>query len=66
MFKLLMLKMYLFQRRNHRANEYIHLVNQMLENAVDHCIKAAGHEIDTSTQKLLMKVNTKFYLMTTF
>ncbi|KAF0772053.1 vacuolar protein sorting-associated protein 16, partial [Aphis craccivora] len=44
-----------FERRNHRANEYIHLVNQMLETAVDHCIKAAGHEIDTSTQKLLMK-----------
>lgn len=28
----------------------------MLETAVDHCIIAAGHEIDTSTQKLLMKV----------
>jgi len=29
----------------------------MLETAVDHCIKAAGHEIDTTTQKLLMKVS---------
>lgn len=29
----------------------------MLESAVDLCIKAAGYEIDTSTQKLLMKVS---------
>lgn len=29
----------------------------MLETAVDHCIKAAGHEIDSSTQKLLIRVN---------
>lgn len=45
------------QKRNHRANEYIHLVGKMLETAVDHCIKAAGHEIDTVTQKLLIKVS---------
>lgn len=45
------------QKRNHRANEYIHLVGKMLETAVDHCVKAAGHEIDTVTQKLLIKVS---------
>ncbi|VVC33414.1 Hypothetical protein CINCED_3A023253 [Cinara cedri] len=44
-----------FERRNHRANEYIHLVSQQLGTAVNCCIEAAGHEIDTSTQKLLMK-----------
>jgi hypothetical protein len=33
----------------------------MLETAVDQCIKAAGHEIDPSTQKLLMKVSFYIY-----
>lgn len=32
----------------------------MLGIAVDHCIEAAGHEIDTSTQKILIKVS--FYI----
>ncbi|XP_050423280.1 vacuolar protein sorting-associated protein 16 homolog isoform X2 [Adelges cooleyi] len=44
-----------FQKRNHRANEYIHLVHQMLETAVGNCIEAAGHEIDVTTQKVLIK-----------
>ncbi|XP_050539842.1 vacuolar protein sorting-associated protein 16 homolog isoform X2 [Daktulosphaira vitifoliae] len=44
-----------FQKRNHRANEYIHLVSNMLETAVNNCIEAASYEMDVSTQKVLIK-----------
>lgn len=33
------------------------MVHQMLETAVGNCIEAAGHEIDVTTQKVLIKVS---------
>ncbi|XP_026677997.1 vacuolar protein sorting-associated protein 16 homolog [Diaphorina citri] len=43
-----------FQKRNHRANEYIHIVKPNLTLAVAQCIEAAGHEFNPSHQKMLM------------
>lgn len=42
------------QKRNHRANEYIHIVKPNLTLAVAQCIEAAGHEFNPSHQKMLM------------
>ncbi|XP_046684103.1 vacuolar protein sorting-associated protein 16 homolog isoform X2 [Homalodisca vitripennis] len=44
-----------FQKKSHRANEYIHLVKPKLSMAVGQCIEAAGQEFDPSVQKMLMK-----------
>ncbi|KAJ8898107.1 hypothetical protein PR048_003467 [Dryococelus australis] len=44
-----------FQRRNHRADEYVRLVKDQLDEAVGQCIKAAGYEFDPENQKMLMK-----------
>ncbi|KAJ8898108.1 hypothetical protein PR048_003468 [Dryococelus australis] len=42
-------------RRNHRADEYVRLVKDQLDEAVGQCIKAAGYEFDPENQKMLMK-----------
>uniref|UniRef100_A0A023F2B4 Vacuolar protein sorting-associated protein 16 homolog n=1 Tax=Triatoma infestans TaxID=30076 RepID=A0A023F2B4_TRIIF len=44
-----------YQKKNHRANEYLHLVKPKLFLAVRQCIEAAGHEFKAETQKMLMK-----------
>lgn len=44
-----------FEKKSHRANEYIHLVKPRLSFAVHECIEAAGHEFDPNTQKMLIK-----------
>ncbi|XP_026473948.1 vacuolar protein sorting-associated protein 16 homolog [Ctenocephalides felis] len=44
-----------FQRRNHRADEYITLVKDQLPKAVAQCLEAAVLEFDTSTQKMLIR-----------
>ncbi|XP_017785891.1 PREDICTED: vacuolar protein sorting-associated protein 16 homolog [Nicrophorus vespilloides] len=44
-----------FQRRSHRADEYISLVNKNLGRAVEQCIEAAGYEFDTEVQKMLIR-----------
>ncbi|KAK9730593.1 Vps16, N-terminal region [Popillia japonica] len=44
-----------FQKRSHRADEYISLVKDNLQVAVEQCIKAAGYEFDTDVQKMLIR-----------
>ncbi|XP_054280051.1 vacuolar protein sorting-associated protein 16 homolog isoform X2 [Macrosteles quadrilineatus] len=44
-----------FQKKSHRANEYIHLVKPKLAMAVGQCVEAAGHEFNPSHQKMLIK-----------
>lgn len=44
-----------FQKRSHRADEYIHLVKDHLDVAVKQCIEAAGYEFDTGNQKMLIR-----------
>ena len=40
-----------FQKRSHRADEYISLVRNDLAKAVNQCIEAAGYEFDMDVQK---------------
>ncbi|KAB0801758.1 hypothetical protein PPYR_03944 [Photinus pyralis] len=44
-----------FQKRSHRADEYICLVKNALTKAVAQCIEAAGYEFDTDVQKMLIR-----------
>lgn len=44
-----------YQKRSHRADEYISLVRDDLEQAVSQCVEAAGHEFDTDIQKMLIR-----------
>jgi len=44
-----------FQKRSHRAEEYIRLVKDQLELAVSQCIEAAGNEWQPSVQKMLLR-----------
>ncbi|KAK9884938.1 hypothetical protein WA026_009174 [Henosepilachna vigintioctopunctata] len=44
-----------FQKRSHRANEYILLVKKDLQVAVEQCIEAVGYEFDTDIQKKLIR-----------
>nr|CAG4649104.1 EOG090X01BU [Scapholeberis mucronata]SVE93461.1 EOG090X01BU [Scapholeberis mucronata] len=44
-----------FQKRSHRAEEYIRLVKNQLEQAVMQCIQAAGNEWQPSVQKMLLR-----------
>ena len=44
-----------FQKRSHRAEEYIRLVKDQLELAVAQCIEAAGNEWQPSVQKMLLR-----------
>ncbi|XP_049834347.1 vacuolar protein sorting-associated protein 16 homolog [Schistocerca gregaria] len=44
-----------FQKGSHRADEYIRIVKDKLEEAVKNCIEAAGYEFDTDTQKMLIR-----------
>ncbi|KAL1140171.1 hypothetical protein AAG570_000103 [Ranatra chinensis] len=44
-----------FQKKSHRANEYLHLVKPKLFTAVTQCVEAAGHVFSSDTQKMLMK-----------
>jgi hypothetical protein len=45
------------QKRSHRADEYIRLVKDHLELAVEQCIEAAGYEFDTRNQTMLIRVS---------
>ncbi|KAJ9598585.1 hypothetical protein L9F63_010714 [Diploptera punctata] len=42
-------------KRSHRADEYIRLVKNELDDAVKQCIEAAGYEFDTTNQKMLIR-----------
>ncbi|KAF8764583.1 Vacuolar protein sorting-associated protein like [Argiope bruennichi] len=46
-----------FRRRSHKADEYIRMIREKneLEEAVQCCLKAAGHEFQPSTQKMLLR-----------
>ncbi|XP_045485146.1 vacuolar protein sorting-associated protein 16 homolog [Pieris rapae] len=44
-----------FQKRSHRADEYIRLVKPDLSSAVQDCIDAAAFEFDTDVQKMLIR-----------
>lgn len=44
-----------YQKRSHRADEYISLVRAELETAVSQCVEAAGYEFDPDTQKMLIR-----------
>lgn len=46
-----------FRRRSHKADEYIRMIREKneLEDAVKCCLKAAGHEYQPSTQKMLLR-----------
>ncbi|CAH1401892.1 unnamed protein product [Nezara viridula] len=44
-----------FKKKNHRSNEYLHIVKPKLFLAVQQCVEAAGHEFNTETQKMLIR-----------
>lgn len=46
-----------FQRKSHKADQYMRMIREKneLEEAVNQCIKAAGHEFEPSTQKMLLR-----------
>ena len=44
------------QKGSQRADEYIRMIKDNLEVAVEQCIEAAGHEIEPATQKSLLRV----------
>lgn len=43
-----------FCERSHQSDEYLCLIMDKVETAVDECIRAAGFEFDTETQKSLI------------
>lgn len=45
------------QRESQRADEYIRTIKDNLDLAVSQCIQAAGHEIEPSRQRELLKVS---------
>lgn len=44
-----------FCERSHQADEYLSLIMNKIDVAVEECIKAAGFEFDTETQKSLIR-----------
>lgn len=44
-----------FCERSHQADEYLSLIMDRIDVAVDECIKAANYEFDTETQKSLIR-----------
>ena len=49
----------MIQKGSQKADEYIRMIKDKLDIAVDQCIQAAGHEIEPSKQKQLLRVNLK-------
>ena len=45
------------QKGSQRADEYIRLIRDTLDEAVAQCIEAAGHEWEPSKQKMLLRVS---------
>ncbi|KAK3801136.1 hypothetical protein RRG08_029395 [Elysia crispata] len=44
-----------FQKRNQKADEYVRMIKDKLDTAVNQCIQAAGHEIEPSKQRMLLR-----------
>ena len=45
------------QRKSQRADEYIRMIKDKLDVAVEQCIEAAGHEKEPVHQKALLRVS---------
>ena len=52
----------ILQKESQKADEYIRMVKDQLEVAVSQCIQAAGHEIEPSKQRALLKVQLCYIL----
>ena len=50
-----------FQKGSQRADEYIRLIKDKLDVAVEQCIQAAGEEYEAATQKMLLRVRNIHY-----
>ncbi|XP_071101576.1 vacuolar protein sorting-associated protein 16 homolog [Haliotis cracherodii] len=44
-----------FQKRSQKADEYVRMIKDKLDIAVDQCIEAAGNEIEPNKQRLLLR-----------
>ncbi|RUS71261.1 hypothetical protein EGW08_020975 [Elysia chlorotica] len=44
-----------FQKRNQKADEYVRMIKDRLDTAVNQCIQAAGHEIEPAKQRMLLR-----------
>lgn len=47
---------HMLQRGSQKADEYIRMIKDKLEDAVNQCIEAAGHEFEPTNQKALLRV----------
>jgi hypothetical protein len=48
------------QRESQRADEFVRMIKDRLELAVEDCIQAAGHEWESTEQKNLLRVSVVF------
>ncbi|GAB6031871.1 Vacuolar protein sorting-associated protein 16 [Chamberlinius hualienensis] len=44
-----------FQKKSHRADDYLRTIRDQIEEGVSQCIEAAGHEYFSSNQKTLLR-----------
>ncbi|XP_041371955.1 vacuolar protein sorting-associated protein 16 homolog isoform X2 [Gigantopelta aegis] len=44
-----------FQKRSQKADEYVRMIKDRLDLAIDQCIQAAGHELEPARQKQLLR-----------
>ncbi len=49
------------QRKSQRSDEYIRMIKNSLDTAVEQCIEAAGHEYEPTIQKELLRVRTTLH-----
>ena len=45
------------QKGSQKADEYVRMIKDRLDVAVEQCIEAAGHEWEPKTQKALLRVS---------
>lgn len=50
------------QKGSQKADEYVRMIKDKLELAVEQCIEAAGHEWEPQTQKALLRASLIFTL----
>ena len=48
------------QKQHQKADEYLRMIKEKLDTAVNQCIQAAGHEFEAVKQKQLLRVGTAF------
>lgn len=44
-----------FDKKSHRADDYLRTIKDQLEEAITQCMQAAGHEFQPSVQKMLLR-----------